>query len=283
MGGRLLAVAGVVFVLLRLWAHEGEIKPAAIEASVWVMVAMLALVYGASNLMLAMGWRSLLQHLGVPVTALWALRVYGVSQIAKYVPGNIFHLAGRQALGAAAGLPQWPLAKSTLWELGLIVATGSVFGLLTLPLLIENASVSASAALFVMALLVGTVVLKQVFGRAMAAAFAWHAFFLILSGVVFVGLVELFTVPVAVESKDWLPLVGAYVLAWLIGLVALGAPAGVGVRELVLLFLLKSMVSESNLLLIVLIGRVMTVAGDILFYVLALFLHRQNALEKPLP
>jgi len=44
-----------------------------------------------------------------------------------------------------------------------------------------------------------------------------------------------------------------------------GAPAGVGVRELVLLFLLKNVVAEAELLLAVVLGRLVTVMGDLLF------------------
>jgi len=39
----------------------------------------------------------------------------------------------------AAGLAGWPLAKSAVWELGLISATGGLFGLLALPLLFRAA------------------------------------------------------------------------------------------------------------------------------------------------
>lgn len=65
----------------------------------------------------------------------------------------------------------------------------------------------------------------------------------------------------------WIPLSGVYVLAWLAGLVTPGAPAGVGVRELVLLFLLKGIVAEADLLLAVVLGRVVTVVGDFGFFV----------------
>jgi uncharacterized membrane protein YbhN (UPF0104 family) len=45
------------------------------------------------------------------------------------------------------------------------------------------------------------------------------------------------------------------VIAWLAGLVITGAPAGVGVRELVPLYLLEGYVMETNLLLAVVLGR----------------------------
>jgi glycosyltransferase 2 family protein len=45
------------------------------------------------------------------------------------------------------------------------------------------------------------------------------------------------------------------------------------VRELVLLFLLKGLVSEADLLLAVMLGRVVTVAGDLAFFGVARMLN----------
>ena len=56
----------------------------------WVLVAVLALSYAAANLVLVLAWWSLLSQFGGSTWFRWALRTYGLSQIAKYAPGNIF-------------------------------------------------------------------------------------------------------------------------------------------------------------------------------------------------
>jgi uncharacterized membrane protein YbhN (UPF0104 family) len=71
-------------------------------------------------------------------------------------------------------------------------------------------------------------------------------------------------------------LCSAYVVAWLIGLVTPGAPAGVGVRELILVFLLQGLVGESELLLTVVLGRVVTVTGDFLFFLVSWLLKQRT-------
>ena len=63
---------------------------------------------------------------------------------------------------------------------------------------------------------------------------------------------------------------GAYVIAWLAGLVTPGAPAGIGVREIVMYALLHTLISQSDLLTAIVLARIVTVAGDLLFYLLAL-------------
>lgn len=271
-GGSALAIAGIVFVALRLRDNGAELDFARFNLTAWSWVAALALIYGLSNLMLALAWWNLLGQFGTRTSRRWAVRVYGISQIARYVPGNIFHLAGRQAMGMAAGLAGWPLAKSAVWELGLISATGGLFGLLALPLLVPGLPVMASAGLFAASISIAVILLLRFIGLPVARAFGWHVGFLVISALLFVGLVELLAdIPVA-GLGFWLPLGGAYVLAWLIGLVTPGAPAGVGVREVVLLFLLKSAVGEADLLLAVVMGRVVTVGGDLLYFIAATFL-----------
>lgn len=265
-GGSALAIAGIAFVGLRLRDYGAEIDFARFDLAMWSAVALLALIYGLSSLMLALAWWNLLGQFGADTSRHWAVRTYGVSQIAKYVPGNIFHLAGRQAMGLAAGVPGWPLAKSAVWELGLISATGGLFGLLALPLLVPGLPMTASAGLFAAAMCVAVILLRRFISLQAARAFAWHAGFLAVSGFLFVLLIELLAGNPGFSAGFWLPLGGAYVLAWLAGLVTPGAPAGVGVRELVLLFLLKGLVGEADLLLAVVLGRLVTVAGDLGFF-----------------
>lgn len=65
-------------------------------------------------------------------------------------------------------------------------------------------------------------------------------------------------------------------IAWLAGLVTFGSPAGIGVREVVLLFLLGPMVVESDLLVIIILNRIITVIGDGIFFACASF----TALKK---
>ena len=265
-GGSAVAIAGIVFVALRLYGYGAEIDFARFDLTAWSVVAVLALIYGLSNLMLALAWWNLLGQFGARTSRRWAVRVYGISQIAKYVPGNIFHLAGRQAMGMAAGLAGWPLAKSAVWELGLISATGGLFGFLALPFLLPGLPTTASAGLFAASIGIAAILLLRFFGLPVARAFGWHVGFLATSALLFVGLVELLVDNPVAGLEFWLPLGGAYVLAWLIGLVTPGAPAGVGVRELVLLFLLKGAVNEADLLLAVVLGRMVTVAGDLGFF-----------------
>jgi uncharacterized membrane protein YbhN (UPF0104 family) len=264
--GSALALTGIAFVALRLRDYGGQIDCSRFDVTAWSIVGSFALIYGLLNLMLALAWWNLLGYFGANTAKCWAFKIYGISQLARYVPGNIFHLAGRQAMGMAAGVSGWPLAKSSAWELGLISFTGGIFGLLALPLISPAIPVVVGLGLFAVTVAGVVALLRHYLGPLVASALGWYIGFLAISGMLFVGLVDL----VSVHTKlPWMSLCGAYVIAWLAGLVTPGAPAGLGVRELVLLFLLKGVVAETDLVLAVVLGRVVTVGGDFGFFLTA--------------
>jgi uncharacterized membrane protein YbhN (UPF0104 family) len=269
--GSILSIVGVVFVAIKLSEYGGQIAFSRFTFGSLLSLFGLAVVYATANVLLALAWKTLLQHLGIDVNFVWAIRTYGVSQLARYVPGNIFHLAGRQAIGQAAGLPAWPLAKSTVWELGLISFTGAMFGVFALPHFVPMVSIPLAAVAFVCVMGVMLVVLSKYIGPLIARAVGLYAAFLAFSGLIFVVMLMLFVAEYTIPPLQTISICGTFVVAWLAGLLTPGAPAGIGVRELVLVVLLKGIVPEAELLLAVLLSRLVTVGGDFLFYLVALF------------
>jgi hypothetical protein len=264
--GAILSIGGVAFVALRLNDYAAQVDLTRFDAASCTALVALAALYGAAGVLLALAWWHLLDFFGAQVSRRWAVRTYGVSQLAKYVPGNIFHFASRQALGLAAGLPGWELAKTVPWELGVIAATGALFGVVLLPLLWPGLPVSLAIAIFAVVLCVVGAGVRHWIGPPVARALGWHVAFLMLSGLVFVGTLAVVLPRDVLETAPLPVFCAAYVIAWLAGLVTPGAPAGLGVRELVLLYLLSGRVAEANLLLAIALGRVVTVSGDIGFF-----------------
>lgn len=264
--GSMLGTAGVLFVCLKLYEYQGQLGFLNISAPGYAAAAGLALVYSAANLLLALAWRNLLFALKLPIPIRWTVWAYAVSQLAKYVPGNVFQFAGRQVIGLAAGLPGWPLAKSTAWELILISLCGAVFGILALPLLPVAVSSLMAALLFTAATIALIVATRALWDSRAAGAVICYLIFLALSGLVFSGALAIANHGIAGIDKTLPAIVGAYVIAWLAGLLTPGAPAGLGVREAVLLILLSGLASDPVILLALVVGRTITVSGDLMFY-----------------
>ena len=268
--GSALSLASIVFVVIKLSEYVEQIAFSKFTFGSFLTLFSLAVVFAIANLLLALAWKTVLQNFGIVVNIAWAIRTYGVSQLAKYLPGNIFHIASRQAIGQAAGLPAWPLAKSTVWELGLISFTGALFCIFALPHVVPMISILLATVAFVCVLGVMLVVLRKCIGPSIARAAGLYAAFLSISGLIFVVLLALVITKWTITPLQTISICGAFVVAWLAGLVTPGAPAGIGIRELVLILLLRGFVSEADLLLAVLLSRVMMVCGDFLFYLVAM-------------
>ena len=67
----------------------------------------------------------------------------------------------------------------------------------------------------------------------------------------------------------------AYAIAWLAGAITRGAPAGIGIREVVMFSLLQTVVAETDLLLAIVLNRAITAGDDSLFYLFATVLGRR--------
>lgn len=275
LAGNILAIAGVGFVGMKVWGYAGEINLAQLTPALWGIIAGLAAAYGCANLLLAIGWQKLLAQLGRQENAHWCIRTYGLSQIAKYVPGNVFQFAGRQAMGMSRGIGGWVLARSSFWELALLCLSGSLFGVLVLPAFCPGNLETLACALFLLLGLLSVLLINRFVGRFAAQALLMYLGFLAISGAIFVVLISVVNVDGAAKF-NWAFLAGTFVVAWLIGLITPGAPAGVGVREAVIAIILNGALPMREILLVVMFGRLVTVSGDILFCIVASRLQRDN-------
>lgn len=269
--GNLLSVAGIFFVSFRLYEYSDEIDFSRLSLTGWTTILFLVLIYGLANSLLALAWRDILLQLGVQIPRSLAYNIYGITQIAKYIPGNVFHLAGRQSMGISAGIASMPLLKSSIWEIGIISVAGFFFCFLILPAFLPLASQTTADMLFITSCIPAGLCLYH-FAPPLARSYIFYLLFLMTTGIIFIAIIN----TVSNFSGPWSFLCGAYVIAWLAGLITPGAPAGIGVREIVLLFLLKGQVAEADLLLAVLLGRTVTVGGDILFFLSSLAISRQK-------
>ena len=203
-------------------------------AALLTLPAFAAIILGsfatlASVLSTGWAWHHLLGENALPTREL--VSILGRTQIAKYLPGNVGHHLTRSALAIQSGIPLHVVARTLTMEAVLLAGTGTGIGLLALPVLRPawRRAVLADALNFVM------------LGSALAAL----AFI--------VADPPLTIVPMAI---------GAFALSWVAGFLVPGAPAGLGVREGVLVALLSPSVDRA--LPIVLGFRLATTLGDFL-------------------
>lgn len=243
----------------------------------WLGLATLA--YAALSVVLAAAWWWLCRLYDQRPLLLTAYTVWARSQIAKYLPGNIFHYVGRQVLGRWAGLSHATLVGSAIletislilaasllalhrlssggWGSGLLPAGLALLFLAFWPVMDRllrrrtsretGASMPARGPLHLSALLGPTVLV--------------HAFFLLGTGGILLGLLRVGWGHPEVDPRA---VMTAYAAAWLAGTLMPGAPAGIGVREMVLTMELESVIGPTHAAALALALRVVTTAGDLL-------------------
>ena len=107
------ALVGLAFVYIgrALWAYRSWLLDWHASAVDLVLIVMSIVAYGLSGLLLASAWRDLNRICGQGgFSRRQSIAIYGTTQIAKYVPGNVFHFVGRHAAGVRVGIPHAVLA-----------------------------------------------------------------------------------------------------------------------------------------------------------------------------
>jgi len=267
--GSLLAIAGIVFVSIRLKEYSSQLDCSRLDVFLWSAMFGLSLVYCLINILLALAWQNILKYFNSDTTKLWAIKIYGLTQIAKYVPGNIMHLASRQAMGLSAGIGGWQLAKTSVWEHLILSVAGISYSIWIIPLFLPIVTTPITIVCFTAVVIIMMLVLNRYMSIEITRAFTLHTLFLTVSGMIFVSMLALLIKNEPITASQIFFFFGSFIIAWLAGLLTPGAPAGVGVREFILLLLLKGQIQETDLLLAVLLSRVITVTGDLLFFLLA--------------
>ncbi len=209
---------------------------------------------------LALAWQRIAAELGELLSLPQALRIYLTAQIARYVPGGVWDVAGRVYLAGEAGYSRTRISVSILLEMVLHVVSAALFFLLTLPFWPDTAAVRPFAiALAVMAVggLIGLhpavlrpalLRLGRLTGRdvslsrrlpfpALLRLLGYQMVARLLVGAAFATFtLGVYALP-AVEAPR---LAGVFVAGWLVGFLVVIMPMGLGVREGAIAWLLTS-------------------------------------------
>ena len=105
----LILAATFIFLGQALAKHWQEVVDIEISRQGWAIVAAALLVTLFAHIWSGLVWTLILREFGCTVPKLWTVRVYLKTNIAKYLPGNVWHFYGRVRAMHAAQVP-WPIA-----------------------------------------------------------------------------------------------------------------------------------------------------------------------------
>lgn len=282
--GTVLLAASLTFVALRLRGPLGELSQRGVSPGDLVWFACALLLYLAGLLGVHLAWAVLVNRAqpDARATVRSAFIVASRAQIAKYLPGNVFHLAGRQALAAKRGWSQSAPGAASAFELImlpmaalLVVVVGSAtLGSDQIELPLDPRLLALGGALAITAGVLLIFKLERLsLMRSHLASWRNVAVPLVAAYVGFFvlgGLAQSVMLPGTAIATA----VVASATAWIAGYVTPGAPAGVGVREAVFLVAIGQ---ESLVITVALIGfRLVSVTADLIVFLLGAFIDRRS-------
>lgn len=257
-------------------------------------ITIAALFYASIIPVSAWAWGRLLH--GMDVNRSWRelVEIMAITQLAKYVPGNVGVHLGRAGMALAKGIGSRPLVVSMLLEVVLAVVAALAVGLAGIALSSSSSTALTGelrASLWIACAVLALVVLVLVLLRLLAApllrrfaprhagllasdtlpgapiivrALAAYALNYVFIGI---GLATMAYVVLPYMAHDAALLCASFALAWVAGFFTPGAPAGLGVREGLMLIILGVAYASADALFIVIGFRLATMLGDALMFV----------------
>jgi hypothetical protein len=252
-----LAITAAIFfwMLKPVTKHWEQVKDRILEMS-WGRFALASAMFAVFLFVFrATTWRWILLALGERLPVATAARIWSVSELARYLPGAIWQVLGRIYLVKPYGVSGTVTSASQLIELSVfllanvLLALGCLvwFGIKKFEGPAERWLYGAMALVPVLMVLLHPRVLYALLDRLMkllrkppvprrmgfpelAGLLLWSMLGLLWQSLAIWLLVE---EPLNLHITKWWVIAGAYALAWCAGFLAVWAPGGIGVRELV--------------------------------------------------
>ena len=276
------------FIGEKFWEHLDWLKRSALNIELIIIVFLCSIIYGLSEFTLSFAWRRLLLWCGhQDISAKICNAIYGKSQIAKYIPGNVFHVVSRHILGKQAGIKHFVLAGATVYEILGLISISVIIGFSGMVLFglgnIYFSIYQITQILFVTIFLSGLVpvvapYLLHLKGismpykglleslRSISLVYFSYFIFFFIAGLLLVFIVSIFVnLNLIVSAK----IITIFSIAWLAGFIIPGAPGGIGVREAVLIFFVTPIIGEPQSIAVAIALRFVTLLGDVCFFVIS--------------
>jgi hypothetical protein len=275
----------LAFVIARLVQQADQIPSIRWSVAGVIGLGGAILLSAVPNVVAALGMPILLRAEGVSVTLGESFAIVGRSQLGKYLPGNVFHYLGRVALGVRRGIPAPRLSLAVGAETALTGVVAIAIGVAgwsidgspapraQMPL--DTAFLSFALGILVAAA-VGGVLLRSrltawlnarrihaALRTALAAAGLYVLAFAALGAAIALLVRGVFGID---APWGWLQFTWRFALIWVLGMLTIGAPAGLGVREALMVVWFSPVIGESPALGLAGLLRVVTTAADVLVF-----------------
>jgi glycosyltransferase 2 family protein len=270
------------FVAKAVKDHWREVAAIQISGSGWGNLAIAFTITLLAHVWCGWVWGWILREFNQPAGSIWSIQTYLTTNIAKYLPGNIWHFYGRVSAAKTAGFALSAATLSVLMEPLLMAAAAIVVALA------GNLSLHWGVTLSLAIVLIGVHPrflnpLLRMLQRSKQKAqgnipdttadepspiqLRRYPLLPFLGELVFLGLrsagfVITLLALTPVDGAKMPLVISTFSLAWLLGLVVPGAPGGLGVFEATAIALLKPHFAPGIILSLVALYRLISILAE---------------------
>jgi hypothetical protein len=272
--GKTLGVLGLIFVLYTLYSEytlDGFLETL---ITLLPIVPLLIFLNLLSTLFGIKAWHLLLVAYAQKPLKFWvAFYYFAKTEIAKYVPGNIFHMVSRQMIASQLRLTQKEMGHlQFLFFLLLMVSTLVASSLVIL----FSYPIDWLVLLLFVGTSIGVVTLFVIYPMVSSREKVETLFLLTLSiGLQGVMMALIVYAHIEIPLTLFFQIMAIYILSWIIGFVTPGASGGLGVREAAFIsitHLLAIDIAASAVIFAVFLLRLINILVDILYYSSSFFI-----------
>jgi hypothetical protein len=266
----------ILFIGLFLYDNFAETRTVLGKLPLSVVTLSLAALISGKFLLVAIMHQALARHrVFFPMRR--CFDIYNLTQLGKYIPGSIWQFVGRIGLYKEAGLPHAIIRDAILLETFWVVSSAFLIGVLLtgwsqhaliltlfdrVPWIIWLV-LSATVLILLLVVLAGPWRTKLL---GYASKFVFSPAALLITGCVWLmmGLAFWLTLlPFTSSSMEFLFVVGLYALSYGIGFVVPFAPAGLGIREAVLVLGLMPTMPTETAIVLASLNRILYIVSEI--------------------
>jgi uncharacterized membrane protein YbhN (UPF0104 family) len=261
-----VTLVGISVALYRLWPDV----TASLSSVGWAGLALSAVLALGFQMTGMLAWRTTLRELGSPVALPSAANIYLVSQLGKYLPGSVWAGVAMLRLGQDVAIPRARMGYSYLLSLAFSLMTGLAIGVPALIAYGGDYLPLAVATLTVLAVvLLWPRLLNAILDRGLRLArrgsleqplrgsgIARIVLLYLLAWVL--GGLHLWVLCVAVDAdpvEALFPAIAAFTVASTLGVIVVLAPAGAGVRDVLIALILSPITGAAAATAITVVSR----------------------------
>lgn len=283
--GRLLTIVALILIVKKMISYDLDYTQL-LHPRTMLALLVCTIAYMFSVLTSTIPWLEFVEIISEKkIPYLTAVFVNVRSNILKYIPGNVFQYIGKNELALKCNISHFQVATSTILDVALMLIVAFGLGILCVGQYFRTVfkkylslhyvwilSGIGFLILIVMALYFAKRPSESIAKKVcslfkkknilkLAAGFSYY----ILQNFFIGGIYIIILLVLSDKSMNEIPIrliIGSNILSGVLGFVTPGAPGGIGIRELAMIYITRGQLEESIIMLTSVVYRFMTIVGD---------------------